>query len=108
MSGSSSGGSSPPTAQPCRDLEILTTLNSPDPQVLKKLKANDCLTVKAHAVGKQKVLAAFHGNDVAGAITDAMASRFLECLAKGSKYKATVISIKGGRCDVSIDHGSCE
>lgn len=108
MSGRSGGNDPPPPARPCKELQALTTLNSPDPQILKEIKVNDCLTVKAHTIGKQKILAAFRGQEVAGSITDAMAERFLDCIAKGFKYKATVIAIKGGRCEISIELGTCK
>jgi hypothetical protein len=108
MSGNNGDSNPPPPPTACKDLQVITVLNSPNPAVLLTLKKGDCLTVKALTMGNQKVLAAFKDQEVAGSITDRSAPRFLSCIAKGFKYKATVLAIAGGRCDISIEYGTCK
>lgn len=78
-----------------------TTLNSPKPAVVKKLKKDDVLEVEAKAP-RGPVIAKTATGEEAGSITSDLLLRLLECIAEGFSYVAIVRSISGGQVDVEI------
>jgi hypothetical protein len=104
MSGSSGGGNwvNEPSDD-CAKLSGVTTLNSPDKDVLKTIKKNDELEIRARQSGKSVVIEAIHNGKVAGTITSSIIQRLAECMEKGFKYVADVIEdVKGGACKVRV------
>lgn len=91
----------------CEDVGGESVLTSPNPIVLKGLKAGDCLTVELKEVKGVKVAAAKSGKDIAGIIPGAQYIRLLSCLASGYRYRAIVKSVQGGMCTVTLEHGKC-
>jgi hypothetical protein len=101
----SGGGGDTPYGGPrggppdCRIVERVI-LNSPNPRVLANLKLGDELTVKV--VGASLVAEPSVGPPAAGALTPARLGDLIDCIAKGNVYKAVVVALAGGRCDVEI------
>ncbi len=89
-------------SDPIVDCKIVerVILNSPNPTVLLKLRVGDELDVLL--VGKVLVAQPKSGPPAAGALTPARLADLLDCMDKGRKYKAVVLKITGGRCDVEI------
>lgn len=105
MSGSSGGGGdwiNEPTDD-CAKLSEVTTLNSPDKDVLKNVKKNDELEIRLRPSGKSVIVEALHQEQVAGTITSSIIQRLAECIEKNYKYVAEVIEdVKGGVCKVRV------
>jgi hypothetical protein len=105
MSGSGGGGGNwvnEPTDD-CSKLSEVTTLNSPDKDVLKTIKKNDELEIRLRPAGKSAIVEALHQGKVAGTITSSIIQRLAECMEKDFKYVAEVIEdVKGGACKVRV------
>jgi hypothetical protein len=104
LSGSSC--STPPFGDPieeqCDKITSETTLSSPVPPVLAKIRKNDLLDIQVDHSGKTPVVrAVFHG-ETAGSITSSVIQRIVECIEKGHVYVAEVLSITGGACKVRV------
>ena len=105
MSGPSGGGGNwvnEPTDD-CAKLSEVTTLNSPDKDVLKTIKKNDELEIRLRPTGKSPVVEALHQGKVAGTITSSIIQRLAECMEKDFKYVAVVLEdVKGAVCKVRV------
>lgn len=105
MSGSGGGGGdwvNEPTDD-CARLSQVTTLNSPDKEVLSKVNKNDKLEIRLRPSGKSVIVEALHKGEVAGTITSSIIQRLAECMEKGYQYVAEVIDeVKGGVCKVRV------
>jgi len=105
MSGSGGGGGdwvNEPTDD-CAKLSQITTLNSPDREVLGQIKKNEELEIRLRPSGKSVIVEALHHGKVAGTITSSVIQRLAECMEKGYKYVAEVIDeVKGGVCKVRV------
>lgn len=89
----------------CAKLSEVTTLNSPNKDVLKDVKKNDQLEIRLRSSGSSVVVEALHNEKVAGTITSSIIQRIAECIEKNHKYVADVIEeIKGGVCKVRVHH----
>jgi hypothetical protein len=87
----------------CARLSQSTILNSPNQDVLKKLKKGELLKINARKVGKAVIVEALHKDEVAGTITSSIIQRIAECIEKGFQYVAEVKEdVKGGVCKVHI------
>jgi hypothetical protein len=100
MSGSS--GTYTPGGPPASDCNIVerTPLNSPKANVVRQLTKGDMLEVEVSADGRSLLARAPQG--LAGSLTPRRLAELLECIEKGRKYKATVVDLKGGFCEVEI------
>jgi hypothetical protein len=105
MSGSGGGGGgwvSEPTDD-CAKLSEVTTLNSPDKEVLKTIEKKDVLDIRLRPSGKSAIVEALHEGRVAGTITSSITQRLAECMEKNFEYVAEVIEdVKGGACKVRV------
>lgn len=102
--GGGGGGGGGPPGTPKTDCSMLifrTTLNSPKPAVVKKLKKDDVLTVEGKSP-RGPVVVKTADDEEAGSITSDQLIRLLECIAEGFSYAAIVRSISGGQVDVEI------
>ena len=106
-SGHSSGGgpSAASNDVDCSQLTDETTLNSPDPNVIRELSVGDVLVIVLANERQSLVAMDSHGN-IAGSITSNLMLQFIKCLDGGFEYVAVVQSIVGGQCTVQIRAGS--
>lgn len=113
---SGSGGSSPPRGSngnggsvDCASLVVDTTLNSPEPLVVKTLKKGDKLAVELgrSPQGRDFLLAKTLSGQVAGSLTPPRVLDIMNCLKSGHSYIAEVLADPtGGECRVRIRTGS--
>ena len=104
MSGSG-GGSGYDSGVPtdCQLLSIKTQLASPKPAVIAKLKVGDILDVQlTPPVGPVQLVTS--GGEVAGAVLPPDIAKLIQCISDDNEYKAKVLEIKGGNCQVLITH----
>jgi len=105
MSGPSGNGGNwvSPPGDDCSKLSEVTTLNTPDREVLKEIKKTDELEIRVRRSGNSVIIEAVHKGRVAGTITSSIIQRLAECMEKGFKYVADVIEdVKGGACKVRV------
>ena len=101
MSGSGGGGTwvdERPSS--CDSLSVITTLNSPDKDVLKGIKPKDVLDITVVTLNNAVVVKALHRGKVAGSITATIVQKLAECVEEGYTYVADVIDIEGGACKI--------
>jgi len=107
MSGSGSsgigvGGGNIGTEEDCSKIFESTVLNSPNPDILEKLKPDDELEVSIlDEAGNLSLVAKYEG-EIAGSITTASVAQIIKCIQDGNDFVAIVISIDSGRCLVEI------
>jgi len=104
MSGSGGGNSfeSGPSKD-CNTLTIITQLASPVPAVIATLKSADILEIILTPPAGP-VQAITSGNSVAGAILSKDIAQLIICMSEGHEYKAKILEIKGGNCQILITH----
>lgn len=103
MSGSGGGTWAPEPTDDCAKLSQSTTLNSPNQDVLKKLKKGDLLEISVRKAGTAVIVEALYKTEVAGTITSSIIQRIAECIEKGFTYVAEVREeVKGGACKVHV------
>lgn len=106
MSGSGGGGGTGGTpVSDCASIIRQTTLNSPNPNVLKQLKPKDHLLVALGPEG-DRIEAQNQQGDVAGSITFTGVSALKRCLEEGWSFFAIVLSIDGGDCRIEVRPGT--
>lgn len=86
---------------PC-DIRVETTLNSPDPVVLRGLSEGDALTVVLASQPPTRVVALTDSGQIAGSVTAPVLPRLIQCLQSGNSYVAHVLVVREGTCDVLI------
>jgi len=103
MSGSGGGGWAPaPTQSDCGSLSQITTLNSPQIEVLAQLQSGIILDIVLLQKGKVAIVQAVYQGSVAGTITSSIIQRIAECIDSGFEYVAEVLDITGGACKVKV------
>jgi hypothetical protein len=106
MSGSGGGGGYSTGQLDCATLVLNTHLNSPKSAVLKTLTKNQKLVIELQTQGgKSIVVAKTAQGHVAGSITGAGLATLIACLQKGFQFQATVTSLAGGGCAITINPG---
>lgn len=104
MSGSRSHVHDWPTSPEinCR-IVFKTPLNSPDEDVLRRLRLNDALDIQAVVENGRTLIAAIHPEyGLAGVVTAIQAATLLKCLERGFQYQATVTLLRPPSCQVEI------
>ena len=87
----------------CGKLSEVTTLNSPNRDVLNAIRKNDVLEITLRRTGKSVIVEALHGGKVAGTITSSIIQKLADCIDKGYVYVADVIEeVKGGACKIRV------
>ena len=86
----------------CEDLNIKTQLSSPQVEVVNELDIGDILELKLLSQAGP-CLAIFEGR-VAGTIINKELRKIVDCMNAGRKFNATVRSIEGGKCSITIKH----
>ena len=94
-------GQAPGGTNPCAQIDETVRLNSPQPAVLAQIKVTEVLKLRA-TNAKAPILAVTSTGQVAGSVIPSSLQRLLECMSAGYEYSATVESLKGGICVVSI------
>ena len=84
------------------DITERTNLNSPVPQVIATLIVGEFLLVDLETQPRERVVVKNSAQEIAGAITSLNLVKFIECIKKGSKYKAEVLFVDGGHVEVEI------
>lgn len=103
MSGSGSGGwAAEPLSGDCSELSQLTTLNSPQREVLKMLNRNDLLEICLERGERSVIVEARKDGQLAGTITFTRIQKLVECIESGYSYVAEVLEVKGGACKVRV------
>lgn len=98
--GSDSGFGSEPTSS-CSDLEVETSLSSPDPEVVKEIKTNDVLSVDLVKKNGKTIIAALFKGTYAGSITDSIGS-LTRCIQEGYKFVGVVLLAREGLVKIRI------
>jgi hypothetical protein len=105
MSGSGGGGGGGGGVSPsdieCSRLFIRTTLNSPNPKVVKGLSKGDKLKVELTAE-EGPVLVMTDSGETVGSITGRELLDLIRCLNEGYDYAAFVLEVTGGQVKVEI------
>jgi len=105
MTGNSSrtrirGTGSAPATSGCDELAEVTILASPVPTVIALLSVGTVLGVELRA--KPEIVVAVHTGTVAGSVVPGSLARLIECLKKGYRFTATVVTLDGGHCRVAL------
>lgn len=104
MSGSGGGGGGPIGPDPnadCLRLVIQTTLNSPDPDVVKELSKSDVLEIVSES-DKGPIFAMTKDGKKTGSVTDVKMLQLANCIESGFSYVAVVLDVHGGSVDVQV------
>lgn len=93
----------------CSALLVDTTLNSPEPSALNKLKKGDRLSVEIgrSPLGREILLSRLKTGEVAGSLTPPQMLDIMTCIKGGHSYVAEVVAEPaGGECRLRIQSGS--
>jgi hypothetical protein len=102
MGGSGPGGwTPPPVVNPCTTLSFRSAVNSPKPAALKGIKEGTVLIVELQSIPTTAVVVKHKAIEV-GALTGAKIASLINCLQNGYRFKADVVSITGGNCQVEV------
>jgi hypothetical protein len=100
---SSGGGGGSAKGDPCDELDEITDLLSPKPDVVKHLHRKQILDL---VLTKEEppILAVTRESKpkVVGSIVPLMLETLLACMEKGRRFEAEVISLAGGSCKLNI------
>lgn len=102
MSGGGGGrshiGSGEGTPDECSSLDIVTPLNSPNPEVVKTLTKGEVLAVavQTSATNVKSLVAQNLKGRVAGSLTPPSLVTIIACIEKGYNYGATVLDSASG------------
>ena len=99
--GGGGGGGGPSSPVECLRLIFRTTLNSPNPTTVPKLKVNDELAVEVQGE-RGPVVVKTEAGEIAGSITGSQLVDLIKCIADGYDYVATVRQIEKARVEVEI------
>ncbi|QHS55228.1 hypothetical protein GWR56_06620 [Mucilaginibacter sp. 14171R-50] len=99
-SGGSIGGGFAPEPT-CEKILIRTQLASPRAEVIDELSVGDILDV-VFTVPTGPLTAQTYDGDIAGAILISDPASLIKCINEGFDFKAKVLAITGGDCQVSI------
>lgn len=91
----------------CESVAFQSVVNSPSPEILPVLRVGDCLKVALVMSGTRRVVVVQHQGETVGSITSPEISKLLECLAAGWPFKALVLDVNKGRCEVAVSSGVC-
>jgi hypothetical protein len=105
MGGSGGGGGggwapSSPTS-PCDSLKFLAVVSSPQPNALAGLRVGILLDISVQSTPRSAVIVT-HGRTVVGALTGPKVSTLVNCIQNGYEFKAKVMSLSSGRCEVEV------
>ena len=101
--GGGGGGGSSPRPPDCGSLILRTHLNSPQPAVVRTLRARQVLQVQLQqSVGRTIVVALTASGQVAGSITGAGLGMLIQCLRDGHDFVAVVENVAGGSVEVTV------
>ena len=103
MSGSGGGGwAEEPFSGDCSELSQLTTLNSPQREVLESLNPRDLLEICLKRGERGVIVEARKAGQLAGTITFTRIQDLVECIESGYSYLAEVLDVRGGACKVRV------
>ena len=97
-SGSSQGG-----GNDCSDITFESQLQQPQIDALQKVEEGDVLSVRVHqSINRVEVLN--KAGEVCGSVVSPSLSRLINCIKRGISFNAAVMSLKGEKCVVLIQH----
>ena len=79
-----------------------TVLNSPVPDVIADLQVGDILSLELETRPRNRVVVKTSSGQIAGGITSTRLVDIIECLQKGIRYEAQILSAKSGRVEIEI------
>ncbi|MCU7494778.1 MAG: hypothetical protein HF314_11945 [Ignavibacteria bacterium] len=85
----------------CANILQKTVLNSPNPNVIKKLKKGENLGIEL-ITPKGPLVAKTVAGEIAGSITSAILHKLIDCISNNYSFIAIVIEISGGKCTVEV------
>lgn len=88
-------------ADPCV-LEEITTLNSASLNGLRNVRVGDDLDVAFIEGPPRRLLVLDQEGEALGTITSRSMLQIIECIQAGRNYKARVLSVNGGACQVRV------
>jgi hypothetical protein len=89
------------TEPDCYSLDIESTLYSPNPVVIAKLKKNSILDIEYDS-GNRSLLASYKG-ELAGTILGVYIAQIISCIVqKNVEFKGIVRELQGGNCTLTI------
>jgi hypothetical protein len=105
MSGSGGGGGGSGggvSDVPCERLLFTTHLTSLDPDVAETVHQGELLEVALRTPTGTTIIARTNAGEILGAITSGSHAQLLTCLRAGVSFRARVVSIQGGDCEVEV------
>lgn len=100
-SGGSSFGGSPIGGPQCKDINIITNIATPNPEVLANIEVGDYLDITLRtATGP--IIASTGAGDIVGSILTMSISQLINCINDGFEYHGRVMSKDGGDCKILI------
>jgi hypothetical protein len=104
MSGSGPGPAGPSSpSKDCNTLNIRTNIASPNPAVISKLVVGEILKVTAVS-SRGPIQLVTTAGEVAGAVLPSDLADLIQCISDGHEFKAKVLNISGGNCNILITH----
>lgn len=103
MSGSGGGsfGGSPIDGLQCKDVNIITNIATPNPEVLDSIEIGDYLDIVLRGT-TGPIVAVTNAGDVVGSILTMDISQLINCISDGFRYHGKVLSKDGGDCRILI------
>jgi len=98
------GGDYTPIGPPdrCEKLKVETALQSPNPDVVGKLRKSDVLQLQLEPVGDRHAVLVLKDTEVAGSLVFPSLQRLVECMQAGHIFVAEVVSISGPACRLQV------
>lgn len=100
-SGNGSNGGSPGSSTRCQDINTITHIATPNPQILEKVKVGDYLDLTLRT-STGPIQAVTNTGEIVGSILTVTISQLINCINEGVQFHAKVLSKNGGDCKVLI------
>ena len=103
MGGSGSGGWSPTVpSNPCGNIRLRASVNSPQARTLQSLNLGDVLTIELQQTPSVSLIVTYNGA-IVGSLTGFSMTQIINCIENGNLYSATVVELNGGNCTVQVE-----
>lgn len=103
MSGSGGGNWPPEGELRCEALRFETQLASPQPAALQLIEEGFVLEVGILPVGALQVLQVVFQGQMVGGLAGGLVARLRECILRGARFQATVLSKDGALVRLRIE-----
>lgn len=99
--GGSSFGGSPIGGPQCQDINIITNIATPDPEVLAGIEVGDYLEITLRT-STGPIIASTDAGALVGSILTMSISQLINCINEGFEFHGRVMSKDGGDCKILI------